>query len=202
MAQALDGPPSIHIHDDEHETKDKQNVCLSDECIHTASRVLKNMDQSVEPCDDFYKYACGKFVANTVIPDDKTSVNVFSDISDKLQEQIRTLIIEESKPDESKPFRLAKDLFKACNNKSLIEEQGFKPMHAIYEKLGTWPAVVGDAWDEKSWNWIDTALNFRKNGFSADYILDFSVSIDYKNSSKRIIDVSIKLATVLYHHCK
>lgn len=83
-----------------------------------AARLLKNMDSEVEPCDDFYDFACGGFLKSTIIPDDKTSVNTFTEISDELQNQLRASIEEKSSPDEPKPFRLAKNLYKACMNKS------------------------------------------------------------------------------------
>lgn len=76
------------------------------------------MDREVEPCDDFYDFACGGFLKATIIPDDKTSVNTFTGISDELQNHLRASIEEKSPPDEPKPFRLAKNLYKACMNKS------------------------------------------------------------------------------------
>ena len=86
-----------------------------------ASSILENMDQSVEPCDDFYKFACGNFLKNTIIPDDKTSVNTFSIISDKLQKQLRASIEEESKPGDPRAFKIVKTLYKSCMNKSKLK---------------------------------------------------------------------------------
>lgn len=83
-----------------------------------ASKALDQMDTSVEPCDDFYNYACGKFVQETNIPDEKVSVNTFSVIGDRLQEQLRSLVSEEIGENEGTPFKLAKNLFKLCMNKS------------------------------------------------------------------------------------
>lgn len=83
-----------------------------------ASQVLKNMNPDVEPCDDFYKFACGSFLDTTNIPDDKTNVNAFSITEDNLSEQLRTSIEEESPPNEPKPFKLVKNFYKACMNKS------------------------------------------------------------------------------------
>lgn len=82
-----------------------------------ASQVLKYMNPDVEPCDDFYKFACGGFLDNTIIPDDNTNVNAFSVTQDNLFEQLRTSIEEESPPDEPKPFKLVKNFYKACMNK-------------------------------------------------------------------------------------
>lgn len=127
-AEALGAhPPAVLLNDNNSDmvnkkaksgNGDKDEVCLTPGCIHTASKVLDAMDPSVEPCDDFYNFACGSFVKNTNIPDEKVSVNTFSVIGDLLQEQLRTLVSEDTREDEAKPFRLAKDFFKACMNKS------------------------------------------------------------------------------------
>lgn len=171
-------------------SRDHDGVCLTPGCIHAASRALEAMDTSVEPCDDFYSFACGNFVKNTMIPDEKVSVNTFSLIGDKLQEQLRALISEPAKPEESTPFTLAKDLYKACMNKTLIEEKGLKPFIEVSDKLGGWPVVKGDSWEgETSWNWIQAVKDFRKIGYSMDYIFDFSIGIDLKDSLSRTIDV-------------
>lgn len=95
-----------------------ENLCLTTGCVHAASKVLEQMDTSVEPCDDFYTYACGGFLENTVIPEEKVSVNTFSIIGDKLQEQLRMLVTEPMDPNEPEPFKLAKRLYNACVNKS------------------------------------------------------------------------------------
>lgn len=119
------------------------------------------------------------------------SVNTFSIIGDRLQEQLRNLVSEEVRADEPKPFKLAKNLYKACMNKTLIEERGVKPLLTISEKLGGWPVLMGKTWDEANWNWTQSVKDFRDMGYSMDYIIDFSVGIDLKNSTKRIIDVSL-----------
>lgn len=123
-AEALNGEsPRIHVVTAETTNtktlKDNtDNICLSAGCVHAASKMLEQMDENVEPCDDFYSFACGNFVEDTIIPDDKVSVNAFSVISDKLQEQLRTIITAPIDDAEIEPFKMVKKLYVACMNKS------------------------------------------------------------------------------------
>ncbi|XP_065355214.1 neprilysin-2 isoform X2 [Calliphora vicina] len=166
------------------------DVCLSSECIHTASAVLGKMKPEIEPCDDFYQFSCGTYIDETQIPEDKVAVNTFSVISDKLQEQLKDIITEERPETDPKHFRLPNALYKACMNKTLIETLGPKPIQQIAKTLGGWPVIVGDSWDsDNSWTWQETVKKFRRLGFSMDYVVDFSIGVDLKNSTKRIIDL-------------
>ena len=51
-------------------------VCLTDQCIITASDLIQQMDRSLDPCDDFYQFACGKYIENTILPEHKTKTGI------------------------------------------------------------------------------------------------------------------------------
>ena len=72
---------------------------------------------------------------------------------------------------------------------ALIEERGTQPIVEIVESIGGWPVVKGDSWDESKWTWTKAVKDFRKFGYSTDYMFDFSVETDPKNSTKKIIDI-------------
>lgn len=65
-----------------------------------------------------------------------------------------------------------------------------KPIEDVMKKMGGWPAVEGDSWDETKWSWQKAAIKCRRAGYSTDYVVDFSVGTDLKNSSMKIVDVS------------
>ena len=74
---------------------------------------------------------------------------------------------------------------------ALIETLGSSPITQIAERLGGWPLIKGEEWNkDNTWSWPETVKKFRRLGFSMDYIIDFSVGVDYKNTTNRIIDVS------------
>lgn len=120
-AEALKGIQIVTVDGKSRKTspsnQDKNDVCVSQGCVHAASKMIEQLNENIEPCDDFYNFACGNFVDNTIIPDDKVSVNTFSVISDKLQEQLRTIVTAPVDENEIAPFKNVKKLYLACMNK-------------------------------------------------------------------------------------
>lgn len=172
------------------------DVCETDGCMKAAAQVLESMDDSVDPCNNFYDFACGNFVKNTPIPEDKITVDSFSIVRDLVQDQLREMINEKSEPRESKPFRLAKDYNSACLNKEIIEKRGVKPLADLLEAYGGWPVLKGDLWSEHSWNWSEVIKKFRLMGLPTNIVFTTYVATDLKNSTSRVLSVS----SVLYEH--
>lgn len=100
------------------------NLCMTKGCVKTSAQILDLIDDNVDPCDNFYEFACGKFLRNTLIPDDKIAVMSFTHVQDKVQDQVRLVLNERSLPNESNPFTLAKILYAACMDLDTLEVQG------------------------------------------------------------------------------
>lgn len=151
------------------------------------------MDPTVNPCEDFYKFACGKYIENTIIPNEKYLVTPLSRIDDLVKEQLQRMLSEDPIPDEPKPFKLAKIMYKTCMAKNLDGDEGsLRPFHITLKRLGGWPVLDGPYWDGKSWNWVKLTKLFKKMGFNTGQIIALSVRTDYMNSSQKYIDVSTK----------
>ena len=71
-----------------------KNYCFTKGCIQTAADLLDKLDQTANPCDDFYQFACGGYVEKTIIPDDRTRTSMFSAVGDKLNEQVRNQSVD------------------------------------------------------------------------------------------------------------
>ncbi|CAH1724670.1 neprilysin-2 [Aphis gossypii] len=168
---------------------EKDNICLTAGCVKAAASVINNMDTSVDPCDDFYQFACGNFIKETIIDDDKTSHTTFSAISDSLLNKLRMIVTEPIQPNEQKPFKMAKLLYKSCMDKEKIEKVGLGPIKEMLKSLGGWPVLEGDKWNDAEFTWKDSVYKFRVAGYSVDYFIDFSVSTDLKNTTMRAIDL-------------
>ena len=84
---------------------------------------------------------------------------------------------------------MAKSIFQSCMNTEVIERKGLEPLKKVLKTMGGWPLLEGDSWVQEGFKWYDMVYNFRDMGYSVDYLVDFSVSTDLKNSSWRILDL-------------
>lgn len=85
-----------------------------------AAELIGNMDDNVDPCEDFFEYACGNFLRSKVIPDEKSSISQFSEVSDTLQEKLRTLVEDVDKIDDTPSSTMVKKLYKSCMDTGAI----------------------------------------------------------------------------------
>ncbi|XP_011169896.1 membrane metallo-endopeptidase-like 1 [Solenopsis invicta] len=133
--------------------EEKRTVCESEECRKMANTLLRNMNKSVSPCDDFYEYACGRWSEQNPIPEGYNKWSVFHILQiNKTDQQVQEIVEEEPKEDDLRAVKIAKKWYKACMDTDAIEKQGIDPLVSTLTCLGGWPMIT-DQWDEQEYNW-------------------------------------------------
>ena len=96
-----------------------------------------SIDASVDPCNDFYKFACGKFAANHPIPADQSGVDQFYALSNVNTQELNEILTKAAaagagrSPDEQK----IGDYYAACMNTELIEQKGLEPIEPLLKEI-------------------------------------------------------------------
>ncbi|XP_023930213.1 neprilysin isoform X2 [Lingula anatina] len=164
----------------------EKDVCLDPECVRTAANLLNGMDQTIDPCDDFFEYACGAWNRKNIIPEDKSSYNTFGKLRDELQVLLKALLEKPDMPNQPNSVTKTRNLYRSCMNESLIELRGAKPVFDFLETLGGWPVLTSN-WSESSFDWIELVAKLRL--YNNKLLIDEWVSSDDKNSSVNIIQL-------------
>eukprot|EP00049_Salpingoeca_infusionum_P025178 m.18218 g.18218 ORF g.18218 m.18218 type:complete len:763 (+) comp7725_c0_seq1:35-2323(+) len=93
----------------------RSSICSTPGCVNTASRLLNTIDSSADPCEDFYQYACGTWMQNHDIPDDRSSLSVFGQLYDNNLNLLRRTL-EHSATDPTTSHYKSPTYYKACMN--------------------------------------------------------------------------------------
>lgn len=148
------------------------------------------MNQTMDPCENFYEFACGGWVQRHPIPEDRSSVFQSSSIWDQMDAKLRTLV--EEPPQDSEPgfIHKMKHMYRSCCNTSLIDSYAEEPLQKVLRVLGGWPVVEGPGWDASKFHWLNALFQYRNFGYSHNILLALFVIPDPRNITRYIIVVS------------
>lgn len=83
-----------------------------------ANLIKGNIDETQYPCHDFYKFACGGFINNSVIPANRQSIDHLDSVKEKVLTDIREIVRKKINPKEQRIFKMVKNYFRACEKES------------------------------------------------------------------------------------
>ena len=102
---------------------------------------MSDMDKSVKPGDDFYRYANGHWLDTTTIAPDRTSAGIDVVLADEAEQQVRAIAEEgESKPVSASEKQIG-DLYASWMDEAAIEKAGAAPLKPYLARI----AAVKDA---------------------------------------------------------
>ncbi|HKU26957.1 MAG TPA: M13 family metallopeptidase [Candidatus Sulfotelmatobacter sp.] len=91
---------------------------------------VANLDRSVQPGDDFYRFANGEWIKRSEIPPDRAVIDVFTKLADLSNQRTNDLIEElaRSKAPAGSAERKVADLFNSYMDEAGIEARGTRPL--------------------------------------------------------------------------
>lgn len=163
--------------------------CLKESCIHASSEILNSIDQKVDPCDDFYAFACNRWIKNNPIPDGKSMWGTFAKLEQRNQLVIKNVLERPIDMFKSKAEKKAKLYYESClDENELIEKMGAQPMLKLIQDVGGWNVSGPNRFNVSGWS-LETTLKTLQNKYNMGGLFGWAVGEDDRNSSRHIIQI-------------
>ncbi|KAI8373907.1 hypothetical protein BD560DRAFT_393943 [Blakeslea trispora] len=132
-------------------------ICITKSCVETAASLLQSIDMNVDPCSDFYKYTCGSWIKNAVIPEELAGFGILEVESVMHKDQFRTILdgdyydllhatisqpsfqvtTKKEREKDKKTFQVLKNYYTSCVDVDSTEYDVFKPFMLELKQLTT-----------------------------------------------------------------
>ncbi|VAW34730.1 Peptidase, M13 family [hydrothermal vent metagenome] len=159
---------------------DKKYIAKSEPPALTSGIDLQYVDKSVRPQDDFYRYVNGKWLAEFVMPADKSRYGSFNALRDKSEKDVKTIIdnLAANTYDNGTDEQKISDLYNSYMDTDSIEKAGINVLDKDLKKINSIK------------NYDDLLAYMAYADMYTDAPMGLYVYIDLKDSNKHITYVS------------
>jgi putative endopeptidase len=134
-----------------------------------------SMDLSANPCEDFYRYACGSWLKNNPMPPDQASWDVYGKLAFDNERFLRGLLEEAAKPSPGRTPSEQKigDYYYACMDEAAVEKAGVSPIQERLDQIGKLTTRRGI---------VEFAAAQHRSGTGVELLFGFSSSQDLEHA--------------------
>jgi len=149
------------------------------ELPYTPSLETRFMDTSVDPCNDFYRYACGQWSKLNPLPPDEAAWDVYSKMADDNLRYLWGILQRASQPSASRSPVEAKigDYFQACLDEGSVERAGLHPLTSGLAAIASLKSIDDLA---------AYVASQHRAGLDGDLLFAFAPDQDFDDSSRMI----------------
>ncbi|EGT34392.1 hypothetical protein CAEBREN_01327 [Caenorhabditis brenneri] len=139
-----------------------ENICKSPECITLAHQLHNWQDISVDPCQDFYQAACGKYNEQNTVEGPRF-LKAF-----EINLNLVTEHLEKNLPTTSKSEQAMRSYFQKCKEsktKNATEEKDemMRELYQNIQKIGSFP-MMNKNWTESDFDLNEMMVNMASTG--------------------------------------
>lgn len=169
-------------------TKQNGKTCATEDCLRSATSLVESMNRSMDPCENFYEYACGNFGNLHRIPKSAFSNDRFSELHASMLISIRDFMEKEDEDTEPYSVSQSRLLYRSCMATDEMDVAGLKQLFQMLDIIGLphLGVTFKDTDKKKNFN-LSSILASIKKHLNLNYLFMINVEADRKNSTKNLI---------------
>ena len=137
-------------------------VCNHEHCRRVSGEILKSINESVNPCDNFFEYSCGEWIKNHTIPKGRSQFSAITQLSMN-NERILMDALEKDEPADTPTLKKVKNFYRSCLDTKTIDQRGKQPALKFIRDIHSWALAEDGTWDPKTWNFYETLKLLHKS---------------------------------------
>ncbi|XP_061395182.1 neprilysin-4-like [Musca vetustissima] len=149
-----------------------------------AAEIHNLMDERVDPCDNFYAFACGKW--NRINPANSfetITTGFFETVQKALNRKIAEVLADD---EDAKGYtaidKKVKNFYESCMNLSALKATYKDKLMAIVKEFGSMPVLEGDNWQEDEFDWLQVVAKIAHK-YEISIMLGFDIMADFADNS-------------------
>uniref|UniRef100_A0A646QFK1 Neprilysin n=1 Tax=Hemiscolopendra marginata TaxID=943146 RepID=A0A646QFK1_9MYRI len=165
--------------------------CNKTDCIEAAATLRSHMDLNIDPCKDFYQFACGGFQKKYINRTKNFRLN--DTLSIEMRIKLKELLTSTNKKNESRVFWKLRDYYSSCLNAESYSDKHKKSLLKLIDKYGGWPILKGESWNETKFSWQYASAKLVSEGFNIASILGVYLYVNHKHTvteNYRVIQIA------------
>ena len=173
---------TLSVSPSEDDSGGEQSDCVTPDVCN--SNILKYIDSSYNPCEDFYHYSCGNWLSANPL-NGRSEVDMFSEVATDNYKHISEYLAKPVQSSDPDAIKKSKYIYAACMDVNYIQTHYIQHLQEFIKNAGGW-ADIG-IFPDHGWDINVNLANHHYVGSSAFFTR--GVVPDDHNSSKPIIKV-------------
>ncbi|XP_050431997.1 neprilysin-1-like isoform X2 [Adelges cooleyi] len=180
------GKELIHLLSLRMESFDNNAVCMTKSCLKSSVNLIECMNDTIDPCEDFYEFACGSFEENhpSFTASNENSWDTI--LTQKASAIVKRFLEEENKENEPEAIHKTRKFYQSCLDAVTGKmDKKFNTLKNVWMDIG----LDTDYLDDSVPLDVERVLAKYKSNLNLDIFFGLNVYDDPRNSSRTLLVV-------------